>query len=493
MRYPFFWYVRKRTSSMFMEHTFILEHIFSILYWLNAIIAIGITVSVVLDNRNPVATFAWIFVLLFIPYLGLLLYFFFGRDTRRRRYIRRKLRDRIGQKKIFASDSCGQRLPAEYANLVTYLEKSANAYLASGCAVEPIYDCSHFSQQLLQAIASAKRHVHIQFYIFEDDDFGNEVMSALEAKAAQGVEVRLIYDGVGCFSVKSSFFARLRAAGGSAHPFLQVYFPLLTNKVNYRNHRKLVVVDGEQAFIGGCNIADRYLRGINGGIWRDTMLAIRGKGVYGVQSSFLLDWYFITGDMVNAAGYFPELPSCGGAAVQVMTSNPVGEWRSIPGALVATLMNAKEYVYLQTPYLMPNESVLAAMQNAALAGVDVRLMIPAKSDSALADYASYSYLGALMRAGVKVYLYEKGFLHAKTLVSDNMLSVVGSANLDFRSFSYNFEVCAYVYDVSLAESMHGQFMQDVSSSRLLTLREYESRGLCRRLLESGARLFSPIL
>lgn len=487
----FFVYVRKRLLSM--EHTFIFEHIFSILYWLNAVVAIGITVSVVLDNRNPVATFAWIFVLLFIPYLGLLLYFFFGRDTRRRRYIRRRLRERIGQKKIFSPVSSRQSLRPEYANIIAYLEKSTNAYLATGCSVEPIFDCEQFAQELLQAIAAAKNHVHIQFYIFEDDGFGNAVMEALVAKAAEGVEVRLIYDGVGCFSVKSSFFNRLRVAGGCVAPFLKVHFPLLTNKVNYRNHRKLVVVDGSLAFIGGCNIADRYLHGINGGEWRDTMLAVRGRGVYGIQSSFLLDWYFASGTVVNAPCYFPEMQSEGDVSMQVMTSNPVGEWRSIPGALVTALMNAKEYVYLQTPYLMPSESVLTAMQNAALAGVDVRLMIPAKSDSALADYASYSYLGALMRAGVKVYLYEKGFLHAKTLVSDGALSVIGSANLDFRSFSYNFEICAYVYDGQLAGSMHRQFMHDISCSRLLTLREYESRGLYRRLLESGARLFSPIL
>lgn len=487
----FFVYVRKRLLSM--EHTFIFEHIFSILYWLNAVVAIGITVSVVLDNRNPVATFAWIFVLLFIPYLGLLLYFFFGRDTRRRRYIRRRLRERIGQKKIFSPVSSRQSLPPGYANIITYLEKSSNAYLATGCSAEPIFDCEQFARQLLQAIAAARSHVHIQFYIFEDDGFGNAVMEALVAKAAEGVEVRLIYDGVGCFSVKSSFFNRLRAAGGCVAPFLKVHFPLLTNKVNYRNHRKLVVVDGSLAFIGGCNIADRYLHGINGGEWRDTMLAVRGKGVYGIQSSFLLDWYFASGRVLCGPDYFPEQEAAGSVSMQVMTSNPVGEWRTIPGALVAALMNAREYVYLQTPYLMPSESVLAAMQNAALAGVDVRLMIPARSDSALADYASYSYLGALIRAGVKVYLYEKGFLHAKTLVSDGVLSVVGSANLDFRSFSYNFEICAYMYDGQLAESMHRQFMHDVSCSHLLTLREYESRGVCRRLLESGARLFSPIL
>ena len=487
----FFVYVRKRFLSM--EHTFLSEHIFSILYWLNAVVAIGITVSVVLDNRNPVATFAWIFVLLFVPCLGLLLYFFFGRDTRRRRYIRRRLRERIGQKKIFSPVGSRQTLRPEYANIIAYLEKSSNAYLATGCSAEPVFDCGQFARQLLQAIASARSHVHIQFYIFEDDDFGNAVMSALVAKAAEGVEVRLIYDGVGCFSVKSSFFNRLRAAGGCVAPFLKVHFPLLTNKVNYRNHRKLVVVDGSLAFIGGCNIADRYLHGINGGPWRDTMLAVRGKGVYGIQSSFLLDWYFASGRVLGGPDYFPEQKAVGSVGMQVMTSNPVGEWRTIPGALVAALMNAREYVYLQSPYLMPSESVLAAMQNAALAGVDVRLMIPARSDSALADYASYSYLGALMRAGVKVYLYEKGFLHAKTIVCDGALSVVGSANLDFRSFSYNFEVCAYMYDGQLAGSMHAQFMHDVSCSRLLTLREYESRGVCRRLLESGARLFSPIL
>ena len=469
-------------------------YILTLLYWLNVVVAIWIMLRVVLGNRNPVATFAWIFVLLFIPYVGLILYFFFGRVTRRRKYIRERFRLQIEQKALYSYRNDEEHDASdEYSALMTYLERSADAYPMSGCCVEHIADTSDFFTRLLTEISLAKEHIHLQFYIFENDGLGRRIRDALIERIKNGVEVRLLYDSVGCWSVNNSFYDEIRRAGGYVEPFLKVYFPLLTNKVNYRNHRKSVIIDGRLAYLGGCNIADRYVKGINGGVWRDTMIAVRGSGVYAVQSLFLMDWFFASGSVVSGKRYFPTLPSCGDAVVQVASSNPIGLWRTIPGALVKLLLSAKSYVYLQTPYFMPNETVLKAMQNAALSGVDVRLMIPLHSDNSLVDNAAYSYLGMLLSAGVKVYLFHGGFLHAKTIVTDDNLSVVGSANLDFRSFEYNFEISAYVYSDTLACDIRNRFIEDMQWCRQLTLREFEARGLYTRLKQSVSRLFSPIM
>ena len=469
-------------------------YILTLLYWLNVVVAIWIMLRVVLGNRNPVATFAWIFVLLFIPYVGLILYFFFGRETRRRKYIRERFRLQIEQKALYSYRNDEEHDASdEYSALMTYLERSADSYPMSGCSVEHIADTSDFFTRLLTEISLAKEHIHLQFYIFENDGLGRRIRDALIERIKNGVEVRLLYDSVGCWSVNNSFYDEIRRAGGYVEPFLKVYFPLLTNKVNYRNHRKSVIIDGRLAYLGGCNIADRYVKGINGGVWRDTMIAVRGSGVYAVQSLFLMDWFFASGSVVSGKRYFPTLPSCGDAVVQVASSNPIGLWRTIPGALVKLLLSAKSYVYLQTPYFMPNETVLKAMQNAALSGIDVRLMIPLHSDNSLVDNAAYSYLGLLLSAGVKVYLFHGGFLHAKTIVTDDNLSVVGSANLDFRSFEYNFEISAYVYSDTLACDIRNRFIEDMQWCRQLTLREFEARGLYTRLKQSVSRLFSPIM
>lgn len=468
--------------------------VFRFLYWLNALAAVWITFRVVLGNRNPVATFAWIFVLLFLPYIGLVLYFFFGRDTRKLKYIKRRYASKLKQRAFtMCRPRIGCEIPDEYSSLSSYMQNAAESYPMSGSEVDVIPRCTLFIEQLLAAIDNAREHIHLQFYIFEDDKVGYRLREALMAKARQGIEVRVLYDSVGCWSVKPAFYDEIRRAGGYVESFLKVRFPLFTNKVNYRNHRKVVVIDGNVGFVGGCNIADRYIDGIRGGTWRDTMLCVRGSAVYGLQASFLADWFFANGTMLGGQRYFPIAQSIGTATVQVLVSNPVGMWHPVSGALTAALATVRKYVYLQTPYFMPNENVLAALQNVALSGADVRLMIPERSDNRIVDYASYSFLGALLRAGVKVYLYQDGFLHAKTFVADDMLSVVGSANLDFRSFDYNFEVCAYVYDADVAARNKSLFLDDVTHCRQLQWSEYNKRSLGQRCMESVARLFSPIL
>ena len=464
------------------------------LYWLYWIVVISIMIRIMLRNRDTVKTLAWIMVFVFIPFLGLLLYFFFGRNTRKKRLAGKRLLSQIKQRSTLEtnSDAKGMIQP-EFQSLATYFENSSSASLLSTDDTEVLNDTTVFAERLFEIISSAQDHIHLQFYIFEDDEFGRRLRDALVEKAKQGIEVRLIYDSVGCWKVKKEFFESMRCAGIYVESFLKVTFPLLSNRFNYRNHRKLIIIDGKVGMIGGCNIADRYLKGINGKGWRDTMLLLRGMAVNGLQASFLVDWYFANRTMLSGKRYFPVTDGCRNSYAQIVTSNPVGDTRAIVGGYIKILSQAKGYIYLQTPYFMPDELFLQSLKNAAMSGVDVRLMIPEKSDSTIADYATMSYLGSLLSSGVKVYLYRNGMLHCKTVVCDDYISSVGSTNLDFRSFFYNFEISAFLYDRMVAQKLKEQFQDDLKQCRPLTANEYRQRSFFKRCAESFIKLFSPLL
>ena len=468
--------------------------IMGVLYWLYWIVVIAIMIRIMLRNRDTVKTLAWIMVFIFVPFLGLLLYFFFGRDSRKKKLAGKRLMAQIKQRSTLEVNSDAKGLiPPEYQSLATYFENSSSASLLSVDEDEVLCDTAVFADRLFEMVSSAEHHIHMQFYIFENDEFGNRLRDALIAKARQGVEVRLIYDSVGSWRVGSEFFEGMRCAGVYVESFLKVTFPLLSNRFNYRNHRKIIVVDGKVGMIGGCNIADRYIKGIKGMEWRDTMLLLRGMAVNGLQTSFLIDWYFANRTMLSGKRYFPVTDGCRNSYAQVVTSNPVGETRAIVAGYVKMLAQAKGYIYLQTPYFMPDELFLQSLKNASMSGVDVRIMIPEKSDSTIADYAAMSYLGSVLDAGVKVYLYSGGMLHSKTVVCDDYLSSVGSTNLDFRSFFYNFEVSAFVYDKSVAQQLKEQFLDDQKKCRQLTVNEYRQRSFFKRCAESFIKLFSPLL
>lgn len=464
------------------------------LYWVYLVIAILVMVNVVLNNRDTVKTFAWVLLLIFLPFIGIILYFFFGRDTRKMRIINSRQLSQLQKKQFEEKQECSCGLQNEYSPLATFFRNTSSANLLSASEATVFSSTREFASVLYKEIDAAKESIHVQFYIFEDDEFGHLLCEHLVAKAKEGVEVRVIYDSVGCFKISKTFFETMRCAGIYVESFLKVRFPLLTNKVNYRNHRKIVVIDGKVGFVGGCNVADRYLNGVGWGAWRDTMLLMRGNAVHGLQASFLIDWYFASGTLVSGDRYFPVLPSDGENLVQVVQSNPVGEVRTILTGMVKAISTARNYIYMQTPYFMPDESFLLALKSAAQSGVDVRLMIPERADSWLAGYATRSYLMDIMKAGVKVYLYREGFLHCKTFVCDDYLTSVGSVNLDFRSFYYNFEVSAFVYGKGVARELKEQFLEDTKACRALTPSGFMAeRSFKKRCAESVARLFSPLL
>lgn len=449
---------------------------------------------VVLDNRNPVRAMAWIVVLLFLPVIGWGLYFFFGRNTRKERLISRKAASTISRRSLQAYiNQAFFGLPSEYYSLIRLFRSLNKALPFDRNEVNVYTDGYAMLTALLREIAHAKQHIHLEYYIFENDAIGRLVRDALIDKAKEGVEVRLLYDDVGCWNVSNRFYDRMRSEGIEVRGFLKVRFPLFTSRVNYRNHRKSVVIDGKVGFLGGMNIAERYLKGVNFGIWRDTHIMIKGTGVYGLQSSFLMDWFFTDGTLLSAAKYYPEFSGEGTVLVQTVTSAPVGEWRAIMQGLIAAIYGAKRYFYIQTPYFLPTEAVLNALQTAALAGVDVRLMLPARSDSVLTHLASMSYVSDVLKAGVSVFLYEAGFLHSKLIVSDDYLSTIGSTNMDFRSFEQNFEINTFMYDVNTALTFKEIFLSDQRRCRQIQEKTWQQRSFEQHVKESTARLFSPLL
>ncbi len=464
---------------------------FNILYF-GAII--GTIIVIILDNRNPLKTMSWILVLTFLPIIGLLLYFFFGRSQRHEHIISKKGYNLL-LKKPTAEYLTQEKSESSthFSQLITLFRTTNQALPFDGNRVEIYTTGASMLESLLRELKRATHHIHLEFYIFENDSIGEAMRNVLIEKAKMGVEVRLLYDDVGCWHVPHSFFEPLREAGAEVRSFLKVRFPLFTSKVNYRNHRKIVVIDGRIGFVGGMNLADRYVHGLPWGIWRDTHLLLEGRAVHGLQTTFLLDWYFVDRTLLTSLPYFPKIESCGNSLAQVVTSEPIGPWKEIMQGLVRAIASAQKYFYIQTPYFLPTESIALAMQTAALSGVDVRLMLPARSDSRLIHLGSCSYVTDMLRAGVKVYFYQKGFLHSKLMVSDDKFSTVGSTNVDFRSFEHNFEVNAFLYDSETALQMRKIFLQDQRNCTQLFLKKWRKRPWYQKSLESVVRLLAPLL
>ena len=457
-------------------------------------IVAGTIFIIILDNRNPVKTLAWILVLMFLPLIGLVLYFFFGRSRRHERIISKKSYNKLMQRPM--ADYLSQDtydIPTHYNRLVGLFRNTIQAFFNDTATTEIYTSGETMLQSLSEELRQATHHIHMEFYIFEDDETGRRVRDILIERAKAGVEIRVIYDDVGCWHVSRSFFRQMCEAGIEVRSFLKVRFPLFTSKVNYRNHRKITVIDGKVGFIGGMNIADRYVQGVSWGIWRDTHLMIKGKAVHGLQTAFLLDWYFVDRTLITSARYFPRIADCGTSLIQIVTSEPIGPWKEIMQGLVMAITNARRYFYIQTPYFLPTEPIATAMQTAALAGVDIRLMLPLHTDSVLTHLGSYSFLTDILQAGVKVYFYKKGFLHSKMMVSDDELFTVGSTNMDFRSFEHNLEANAFIYDIETARHMREIFLQDQRECTQVFLKNWSRRPWYQKTAESIVRLFAPLL
>ena len=458
-------------------------------------IILGTILVIISENRNPVKTIAWCVVLAFMPVIGLLLYILFGMDNRHRRLIKEDDLSRLkGITEIIQGEDISSDIPAQYKPLAGMLHKMNRAYPLSGNNVEIITDFQTMSDRLIADIGSARQHINMLFFKFEDDEVGRRIADALIKKAEEGVQVRLIYDDAGNLMVPRRFYKKLRKHGLQVRGFIKIFLPILSRDYNSRNHRKVVVIDGKVGYMGGMNIAQRYAEGLKWGIWRDTQIRIMGPAVSELQTSFLTDWKFTKGDTPDLGLMYPYNAPCGNTLMQIVTGGPMDKWNAMMQAYMTAIVSARSYAYLQSPYFIPPEHIMKVLQNAALSGVDVRVMIPYRGDKGvLPPWASRSYIKEALNAGIRMYLYRKGYMHAKTLVIDDSLVTIGSTNLDFRGFEQDFEINAFMYDESMARQQRDIFLEDLKDAELIDPLEWDKRPFIDKAKESVARIFSPVL
>ncbi len=465
--------------------------ILNILY---ALTILGIIAVVVSENRNPVKSLAWVTVLLVVPVVGLVLYIVFGRNIQNKRIISRRNR-----RKLRRLGAGGGTDPAKIEDAGAVMPQINLAYALCGSHYYEGNDVGIFDNgqekfdALLADIAAARSYINMQYYIIVNDNIGIRVMEALMERARAGVKVRLIYDHVGSFKLSNRYLRRLKEAGVEAYPFFKVVFPPFGTRINWRNHRKIVVIDGKVGYIGGMNVADRY---VDGGklfdVWRDLHLRVEGPAVFALQQSFAVDWNFM-GQPLLEEGPLATAVKGHSVGMQLVTGGPTTQWLNMTLVFQQAIARARKCIYIQTPYFIPSEGLVHALQVAALSKVDVRLMIPRRSDSDMLRWASFSYVQECLRAGIKVYLYEKGMLHSKAIIIDDDFCTVGSTNFDFRSFEHNFEANMLIYSTDFNARMKALFVRDMRDSRRVTSSAWRHRPWREKALESVMRLFSPIL
>jgi len=458
---------------------------------------ISIISVLLLENRNPAKSLSWVMVLIFLPIIGMFFYLLLGQDYRKKKIISKKSIRSVIDRPIASFDLNKldrSMMNDNQLNLIKMLYKNSEAAGYAFNKIDVLSDGESTFHAVFEAIRQAKDHVHIEFFIFDDDKISNQLRELLIQKAHEGVRVRLIYDYWGSFKLSKKYLKSLKEAGIFFRPFLPFRWRISrSSKINYRNHRKLIIVDGKIGFTGGLNVADRYIYGNSLGKWRDTFVQLEGSIVHGLQLLFMVDWFFVDRKLIDGPEYFPEPKKFELNLVQLVNSGPDSDWEAIMQGIASAIATATKYVYIHSPYYMPTDVIDTCMQMAALSGVDVRLMIPERSDSRLSDSSTSSFLGPALEAGVRVFRYNNGFLHSKAIVIDDFISIIGSCNLDERSFVQNFEANAFIYDPITALHLKDLFMKDITSCNELSLESWTNRKRREKLKESFARLFSPLM
>ncbi|TMI66440.1 MAG: cardiolipin synthase [Bacteroidetes bacterium] len=484
-----------------MNWLFIIE----LLYLLVLVI---VCIRIIYDTNSTDKTLAYILLAIFIPLFGILFYFAFGVNYRKREFYSKKiinddnLWNQIKQDiSLYSAQTYFNIAESDRPNkhLAKYLSNEMSP-LTPGNTARLLINGEEKFPEVIKALEEAKDHIHIEYYIYENDKIGKTIEEILIRKANQGVSVRFIYDDFGSHGIRKNIAIRLRNAGVETYPFYKIPFLRMVNHLNYRNHRKIIVIDGKKAFVGGINVSDKYINepaSMNKLFWRDTHLMIEGPGAYYLQYLFICDWNFCSGKpLENIKHYFPDdyrNNPPGDKIIQIAASGPDSINPTILYSLLYTIYRAEQEILITTPYFIPDQSLMDALMVAALAGVSVQLLVPEKSDSRLVQLAACSYYADLLSAGVKIFLYQDGFVHAKTLVIDKKIAVIGTANMDVRSFDLNFEVNAIVYDEELASSLASVFNSDINDAILVDRDAWLNRPISRKLLEKTARLVSPLL
>ncbi|ADY51900.1 phospholipase D/Transphosphatidylase [Pseudopedobacter saltans DSM 12145] len=472
------------------------------------VILIGVCLKIIYDTRSSSKTVAYLLLVIFIPIIGIIFYFSFGINYRKSKIYNKKLeideslkevfkRRLIDLYQYFSTSKNPSLLNNQELTRLMANKKNGNEGVLPNNVVEPLFNGEILFPKLITELKKAKKHIHFEYYIYENDFIGNEIKNILIEKAKEGVEVRFIYDDFGSSGIRKNIIRELKRNGVQAFPFNKIKLIYFANRINYRNHRKIVIIDGITSFIGGINISDRYINSSSDQLyWKDAHLMIKGYSTLSLQQIFLADWNFCSKEnlMVNK-DYFPpiEIDREHSIPVQITSSGPDSELPSILFAIVQAVNLARREILLTTPYYVPDQTLQDSLVIAALSGIDVKLLIPKKGDSLSVSVAAQSYFEELLEAGVKIYQYEKGFIHAKTIVTDREMASVGTANLDSRSFDLNFEVAALIYDSKIAYKLAIEFENDLKHSTQIDLYDWNKRNKARKLIERIFRLLSPFM
>ncbi|WP_276167209.1 cardiolipin synthase [Zobellia alginiliquefaciens] len=481
------------------------DNLWLILLSINYILVVILSFFILLKNKNPVKTLSFLFALAILPFFGLVVYYLFGQDYRKSKIFEKKyfldnqtIQEWRSNFKLDHSETedFEEKYGEDIFKIYKLLKNNEKAVLTFENNVEILINGEEKFKRLFEDLSGAEKYIHMEYFVLFDDELGSKLINILREKAEAGVKVRLVYDDVGS-KISNSVKRKMTKSGIEHYAFMPVLFSNSTGKLNYRDHRKIVVVDGVTGYVGGINLAQRYDNSYkNPRYWRDTHLRIQGGAVGSLQSSFLLNWNFASNDEIKIEeSFFPEnKPETERpVAVQIAASGPDTDWANIMEAIFCAISSANERIYITSPYFMPNDAILTALATAARSGLDVRIIIPYESDSWAAQYAGDSYIEYCLESGIKIYRYCKGFIHAKTMVIDNQFSTVGTANLDYRSFSINFEINAMLYNKAVNNELAAIFLDDLKECEEVDLERWKDRGIVRKLKESFSRLWAPLL
>ncbi|MBW1604970.1 cardiolipin synthase [Lactobacillus sp. Sy-1] len=480
-----------------------LEIILNVIIWINVGLAI---LTVFRQKRDIAATWAWLLVLSFLPVIGFIIYAFLGRKLPKKRLFRFQAQNVAKMRKILDKQlgmfKNVQTIPADKVaykskGLIRLFDNMDDAFLTRRNDVTIFTNGNDLFDRLLAEINAAKESINIEFYTFYSDQIGTQVRDLLVKKAQQGVTVRVIYDSWGSMGTTAKFFKPLTDAGGLAEPFLHTHSAIIDFRINFRDHRKIIVIDGRIGYVGGFNIGDQYLgRKKKFGNWRDTHIRVVGAGVFGLQSQFILDWN-ATDDKHQIDDsdpvHFPVTEVDGSTDMQIVTSGPDSDMEQIKLGYIKLIQMAERTCWIQSPYLIPDDSMIDALKIASMAGIDVRIMVPCKPDHPFVYRATQYYARQLADYGVKIYFYQNGFIHAKTMVVDERVASVGSANLDYRSFKLNFEINSFMYDERISEELVAIYKQDITNSKLITPEMFRQQPAWTKFKQQFSRLLAPIL
>ena len=453
-----------------------------------------------IERKDPTTTWAWLLILLVLPGLGFIIYIMFGQNLSRQKIFKEKIRvDEDKRKNIndkYERDIHHHDGGERFSDLRKMNFNHSGAKYTTNNNVNVYVNGEDKFKQLIKDIKNAKRYIHIEYYIFKNDMIGKDIIKELTKKAESGLEVRLLVDSMGSRKLTKKAIKKYIDAGGKFSIFFPGILPHINTRINYRNHRKIVVIDGEYGYVGGFNVGKEYIsKDPEVGFWRDTHVRIEGEAVDDLNERFLLDWCYAADEEIEDYDKYSSKGNkdVGDVGIQIVTSGPDHKEQYIRNAYIKLINNAKENVYLETPYLVPDSPILESLKISALSGVDVRIIIPGKPDHFFMQWAASSYIGELLEAGIKIYNYQNGFIHAKTIVADSTVMSIGTANLDIRSFKLNFEVNAFIFDDRIAKEGEIQFMKDIEESEEVTKEIYDNRSITIRIKESLIRLVSPIL